>query len=113
MASGLFPKPITIGKTSVRWRYIDLKTLIEEENKMLKNKDIKALVPTTKTYNKSCGTGNGLIIEVSSIKQAVQNALLEEPDSEKNKQLFILDLSEMDMENYQLYPKQIESGKRD
>ena len=36
---------------------------------MLKNKDIKALVPTTKTYNKSCGTGNGLIIEVSSIKQ--------------------------------------------
>ena len=29
IASGLFPKPITIGKTSVRWRYIDLKTLIE------------------------------------------------------------------------------------
>ena len=36
---------------------------------MLKSKDIKSLVPTTKTYNKSCGTGNGLIIEVSSIKQ--------------------------------------------
>ena len=29
IASGLFPKPITIGKTSVRWRYIDLKSLIE------------------------------------------------------------------------------------
>ena len=28
-AAGLFPRPITIGKTSVRWRYIDLKTLIE------------------------------------------------------------------------------------
>ena len=36
---------------------------------MIKSKDIKSLVPTTKTYNKSCGTGNGLIIEVSSIKQ--------------------------------------------
>ena len=33
IASGLFfPKPITIGKTSVRRRYIDLKSLIEGGN---------------------------------------------------------------------------------
>jgi len=29
IAAGLFPKPITIGKTSVRWRGIDLETVIK------------------------------------------------------------------------------------
>jgi len=34
---------------------------LREENKRLKNKDIKSLVPTAKTHNKSYGTSNGLI----------------------------------------------------
>ena len=29
IAAGLFPRPITIGKTSVRWRGIDLETVIK------------------------------------------------------------------------------------